>query len=204
MTRRRTTRCRPAAVETFKEIQMAFDMQNWNPFKFSRHSEARQHAGASAPQEQAGDWPDAARLLRAVDPFNLVPGLLRSPLGGAANERWFGNFSPAAFQPRIDVVDDGDALRVTAEVPGMDKQDLELVIEDGYLVLRGEKRIDAKKEEKGCYRLERAFGGFQRVLPLPDGVDVERAEARFDKGELTLRLPKKAGGANASRKLEIK
>jgi len=187
---------------------MAIDLQKWNPFKFSRGSaEARTASTGSAtnasPQSRApAEWPEPAQLLQALDPFSMLPGFLRGPFGGAG--RWFGDFSPAMFQPKVDIVDEGGALRLTAELPGMEKKDLEIDVEDGFLVLRGEKRVDAKQEEKGCYRLERAFGSFQRVLPLPDGVDLEHAEARFDQGVLTLRLPKKASEAKASRKLEIK
>jgi HSP20 family protein len=185
---------------------MGLDLQKWNPFRFSRgRAEARANAGGAAQQER----PDAeglepARRLQALDPFGLLSGALGSPLADAGNGgRWFGDFTPALFQPRIDVVDDGDALRITAELPGTEKDDLEVIVEDGFLVLRGEKRVDSKQEEKGCYRLERAFGGFQRVLPLPDGVDVDRADARFERGLLSVRLPKKAGDAKAPRKVEI-
>jgi HSP20 family protein len=187
---------------------MALDLQKWFPFKFNRGNAAARPADsgtgaeASSQARSPAEWAAPTQLLQALDPFNMLPGLLRGPFGGT--DRWFGDFSPALFQPRIDIVDDGDALRLTAELPGMEKKDLELSVEDGFLLLRGEKRVDAKQEEKGCYRLERAFGSFQRVLPLPDGVDLEHAEARFDQGVLTLRLPKKAGDTKASRKLEIK
>ena len=107
------------------------------------------------------------------------------------------------FQPRIDVVDDGDALRITAELPGIDRQDVELLVEDDALVLRGEKKLESKSEEQGCYRLERAFGSFQRVIPLPDGVDADRAEARFEHAVLTVRLPKIAAKKSDVRRLEI-
>jgi HSP20 family protein len=193
---------------------MALDLSKWNPFKFARRgSEQRPAAGGAADSPgqvpaQGGAataaWPDAGRLLQAIDPFALLPGLFRSPLAGDQGGRWFGDFSPAMFQPQIDVVDDGDALRITAELPGMDKKDVEILIEDGFLVLRGDKRLDARKEEKGCFRLERAFGGFQRILPLPEGVDVEKAEAKFADGVLTLRLPKKVTAArDVSRQIEI-
>jgi HSP20 family protein len=190
---------------------MGFDLQKWLPFKFSRGStqvraQPAGSAAAMAPRQQAGaDAFDPVRLLRAVDPFALLPPMFRGPLAGAGGGGgWFGDFAPELFDPRIDVVEDGEALRITAELPGLQKQDLEVIVEDGFVVLRGDKRVDAKQDEKGCYRLERAFGNFQRVLPLPDGVDVDRAEARFDNGVLTLTLPKKAGAARASRKLEIK
>jgi len=52
------------------------------------------------------------------------------------------------FQPRIDVVDDGDAMRLTAELPGIDRQDVEILVEDDALVLRGEKKLESKTEER--------------------------------------------------------
>ena len=108
------------------------------------------------------------------------------------------------FQPRIDVVDNGDALRITAELPGIDRQDVEILVEDDALVLRGEKKLESKSEEQGCYRLERAFGSFQRVIPLPDGVDADRAEGPFENAVLTVRIPKIAAKKSDGRRLEIK
>lgn len=182
---------------------MALDIGKWNPFRFARQAgSARQDGTGPATAE----WSDPARLLQSLDPFSLLPGLLRSPLPGASGAgRWFGDFTPSLFQPRIDMVDEGEALRITAELPGMERNDLEVLADDGFLVLRGEKRQEAKEREKGCYRLERAFGDFQRVLPLPDDVDVQRAEATFANGVLTLRLPKQEkAGADSARKIEIK
>ena len=121
------------------------------------------------------------------------------PLGN-----WFGDFSPSRFQPRLDVIDDGDALRIVAELPGLSREDVELEVVEDMLVLTGEKRIESKSDEKGCYRVERAFGQFQRAIPLPSGVDLERAEANFENGVLTVRVPKAANEPAAKRRLEIK
>jgi HSP20 family protein len=107
-----------------------------------------------------------------------------------AMSRWFGDFSPAAFQPQVDVVDEGKTLRVTAELPGMDAKDVTLSISDGALTIKGEKHTDKTTQEEGCYRTERAYGMFQRVIPLPSDVKDEGVEATFDKGVLTVRVPK--------------
>ena len=72
----------------------------------------------------------------------------------------------------------------------MDRQDLQIAVEGKSLVLSGEKKLESKTKENGCYRTERAFGKFQRLIPLPDDIDFEHAEASFDKGVLTVRLPK--------------
>jgi HSP20 family protein len=86
----------------------------------------------------------------------------------------------------------------------MDREDLQTSIEDGVLVLRGDKKQDTRSEENGCYRLERSYGSFTRTIPLPDGVDAGKVDAKFYKGVLTLCLPKTASARSAVRKIEIK
>jgi HSP20 family protein len=182
---------------------MKLNLRQWNPFKFFRKTPEDKRAEPSsstalATTEDHGStaWPASSR--------RLMQELLRDPwVGMGALEHWFGDFSPSVFQPRIDVVDDGAALRISAELPGMDREDVEIRVEDDVLVLRGEKHLESQTEDQGCYRLERAFGRFERVIPLPDGVDVERAEARFDKAVLTIRLPKVAAEPPTGRWLEI-
>ena len=63
----------------------------------------------------------------------------------------------------------------------MAREDVELTVEDDALVLRGEKKVEAQTEEEGCYRLERAYGRFQRLIPLPDGVEWTRWRRRLRK-----------------------
>jgi HSP20 family protein len=192
-------------------MEMTTDISKWNPFRFLRKGSEERRAESSAQAQPGGHagatlpsaWPDLSRLAW-TDPFRLMNDLLRDPFGTEQTARWFGDFSPGLFQPRIDVVDDGDALRITAELPGVARDDIEVLVEEGFLILRGEKKLESKSEEKGCYRLERAFGSFQRAIPIPDGVDVEKAQARFDQGVLTLRLPKRPSGQASGKKLEIK
>jgi HSP20 family protein len=196
---------------------MKLDLDKWNLFKFGRRMPGQQQQMAGAPQgagvsrqqgSEAGGGLPAAWLdpQGLPEPMRMMGEFLRDPFGSLTQvDRWFGDFSPGAFQPRIDVVDDGDALRITAELPGMEPQDVEVVLEDDYLILRGEKKLEASGEdrERGSYHVERAFGSFQRIIPLPDGVDAGHAEARFDNGTLTIRLPKVAAKKSSERKLEI-
>jgi HSP20 family protein len=199
---------------------MKLDINKWNPFKFGRRSRESTPSRPQQHQQQQGSpgggatqmggssgggmpqaWLDPQGL---PEPMRMMGDFLRDPFGSLMQtDRWFGDFSPAVFQPRIDVVDDGEALRVTAELPGMDSGDVEILIEDEYLILRGEKKLEKKNEEQGCYHVERAFGSFQRIIPLPQGVDVERGEARFENGTLTIRFPKVPAAQSGSKKLEI-
>jgi HSP20 family protein len=185
---------------------MKVDLSKWGPFKFGRRTQEQQQASIPQASGQAPQQMGAVSSGGLPDPIRMMSELLRDPFGGLTQiDRWFGDFSPGGFQPRIDVVDDGDALRITAELPGMDRRDVEVLLEDDYLVLRGEKKLETKGEdrEKGCYHVERAFGSFQRMIPLPDGVDTERAEAKFENGTLTIRIPKAATARGNERRLEI-
>jgi HSP20 family protein len=183
-------------------------LSKWNPFKFLRKS-AGEGRGEPSPGMLARNGNASANWLGMPlpflpDPVRLMQDLVRDPFDGAAPlDRWFGDYSPGAFNPRVDVVDDGDAMRITAELPGMEKQDVEIDVEDDVLVLRGEKTLESKSEEQGCYHVERAFGSFRRVIPLPKGVDVGAAEAKMKKGVLTVRLPKSATAQSAVRQIKV-
>ena len=203
---------------------MLLDLDKWNPFRFLRHSSEEQQTQASSGATQQAQQPPSQRTAATqpsgaavsalwsdpprwplTDPFHLLTDLIRDPFGGLGPlEQWFGDFSPSRFQPRIDVVDDGDALRIVAELPGLSRDDVKLEVIENMLVLSGNKQIESKGEEKGCYRVERAFGQFQRAIPLPSGVDLDRADTRFDNGVLTIRVPKAGGTNQTAKQIEIR
>lgn len=95
-----------------------------------------------------------------------------------------------AFGPAVDVVDDGDALRVAAELPGLTTEDFRVEVDAGRLFLRGEKRIQREERRGGVYLSESRYGSFNRIVPLPCEVKAGEAEAVFRDGVLELRLPK--------------
>jgi HSP20 family protein len=133
------------------------------------------------------------------DPF------FREPFGRFGQmDRWFGDFSPSRFTPSVEVSDEGKALKVTAELPGMEKDDVKLQLEGNMLVISGEKKSESKNENEGVFRTERYYGYFQRMVPLPEDVDRDRAEADFKNGVLTVRFPKFEGAPETSKRIEIK
>ena len=93
---------------------------------------------------------------------------------------------------RVDVSDSGKEVTVTAELPGLTEDDVSVSIVDGELTIRGEKRTDRQSEDDGLIVRERAYGAFERTLPLPEGVDPDAAGATFKNGLLTVVLPKTA------------
>lgn len=93
---------------------------------------------------------------------------------------------------RVDVADNGNAITVTAELPGMSDADIDVSIRDGRLTIRGEKKSDRGSEENGVLVKERVYGAISRTVPLPDGIDADAARATFANGVLTVVIPKSA------------
>ena len=106
--------------------------------------------------------------------------------------------------PNVDVSETDDALQVAAELPGMDAKDVELSFQGNSLVLKGEKTEQKETKEKDFHVRERRFGSFHRVIPLPAGVDIEKAKAEYEKGVLRVTIPKTAEAKQQQRKIEIK
>ena len=182
------------------------NLDRWFPFKFRRQSAEQKKTQEQQPQRAAGAiapiW--GTPLSRMMESFLSEP-FGRDPIARFGElDRWFGDFSPAVFRPNIDVVDEESHVKITAELPGMEKDDIKLSIDDGSLSIRGEKKNVEESREAGCYRTERSYGYFQRSIPLPRDVDQENAEASFDKGVLSIRFPKTGKKEETGRRIEIK
>lgn len=107
-----------------------------------------------------------------------------------------------AWTPRVDVSETDKALMVKADLPGVASEDLEISISNGALILRGEKREEKKEEKEDYKRTERFVGRFYRSVPLPEGCDAERIDAKTSKGVVTVTIPKKP--AAQPRKIAVK
>ena len=94
------------------------------------------------------------------------------------------------FLPAIDVKEDEKEVVLTAEFPGMNKEDLDCSVENGVLTLKGEKKEEKTTEKGNYHRVERRYGSFERRIMLPDYVDTKKIDASYKDGVLTLRMPK--------------
>jgi len=102
-----------------------------------------------------------------------------------------------------EVFDNDDRVVVRMEVPGMQKEDFDLQVMDGFLVVRGEKQVD-RERTLGRYRIsECAYGRFERAVPLPAAVDTGKATARYRKGVLRVELPRTAVRQRSTVKVEV-
>lgn len=109
----------------------------------------------------------------------------------------------SALTPRVDVTETDQAIELAAELPGMEEKDVELLVQDGVLTIRGEKKLEKEEKKKNYHVVERQYGSFQRSYELPDIVDQDKIAAKFDKGVLQVTLPKSAKAKEATRKIQI-
>lgn len=129
-------------------------------------------------------------------------------------DEFFTDFSPVPAGTRgrgfdfagvkVDMAENDNELVVTAEVPGLEEKDIDVSLSRGMLSIRGERKEEKKKEGDNYYYMERSSGSFHRELPLPDYVDIDKAEASLKNGVLRLSMPKKAEAMEQRKTIKVK
>ena len=107
-----------------------------------------------------------------------------------------------AWTPDLEVVESDKEVVVKAEMPGLDPKDIDIRVSGNVLTLSGEKKEEKEEKKEGYYRSERRYGSFFRSVELPQGAKADDVIAEFDKGILTLKIPKT--GEPAARRIEVK
>jgi len=115
--------------------------------------------------------------------FDLFEEMWRQPFLG------FEQFTPG-FVPAVEVSEKDDEIVVRAEIPGLDTKDLDVTIENNYLIIKGEKKREKKEEKENMVHMECSYGSFYRTIPLTTEVDKDKIKAKYKKGVLTITLPK--------------
>ena len=137
-----------------------------------------------------------ARDLYSLSPFAMMRRLTEEM------DRAFGNsFGPwglyggaggsgeTGWAPPVEVRERNGKLEVTAELPGLNKEDVKIETTQDSIVIQGEKRREKESEEAGVRRSERVYGRFYRQIPLPDGAEADKAKAEFKNGVLQVQIP---------------
>ena len=109
----------------------------------------------------------------------------------------------AVAVPRVDVVEDEKEIRVYAELPAMDKDNIEVAVSDDMLTIKGEKKLEKEETGKEYALRERAFGSFYRQIPLAVEIVADKVEASFENGLLTVTLPKTAEMRTKFKKIPV-
>jgi HSP20 family protein len=106
--------------------------------------------------------------------------------------------------PAVDVTETEKGYKVVAELPGMDEKNIEVKIANGMLTIKGEKQEEKEEEKQDYFVRERSFGSFERTFQVPDGVNLDKVDASFKKGVLTVTLPKTVEAQKAEKKIQVK
>jgi HSP20 family protein len=162
----------------------------------------------SAPQTKNGggltspdlwDWRPFEALRRQLDRF-----FDEAPLQKRSGEfEPFERFMSWQGTPPVDFLEKDGEYEMTAELPGLDHNDVEVKIAGGALVIHGEKKMDREENKEGMFFSERRYGSFRRSFRLPENVDPEKIAASFEKGVLKVTLPKSAPSRAQEKKIDI-
>ncbi len=143
--------------------------------------------------------------LMKYDPFRELKSLQdeMNRLFMSSVPRGFGeeDLATGGWSPRVDIFESESELVLEAELPGMQRDDFEVSIENNVITLRGERKFEKKDESDNYHRVERAYGSFTRSFSLPRSVSAEGTTADFKNGVLRVTLPKKEEAK--ARKIEI-
>ena len=134
-----------------------------------------------------GSWPTPWRPFE-WEPFKSIGSLGLPPLG---------------LSPSVDMSETDKQYELTVELPGMDEKDIELVVTDTTITLKGEKKAEKETKEKDYHLTERSWGSLHRSFSLPAGVEANKIKASFAKGILTVTLPKTKEAQVTPRKIDV-
>jgi HSP20 family protein len=113
-----------------------------------------------------------------------------APSTGARNAgSWADLSNPTAWIPQVEMYERDGRLAVDVSLPGVRNEDINVQLEDDAIILSGERQQESERNRDGVYMSEVSYGSFYRVVPLPDGVDVEKATATFRDGVLHIEIP---------------
>ena len=156
--------------------------------------------------------------MRSLVPFSWNTDLFRrndnDPFAAMQKEinRMFEDFgrgslmrlSNGGVSPQIDVAETDNAIEVTAELPGIDEKDVDVVLRDDLLTIKGEKKSEREEKKKDYHLVERSFGSFSRTVQLPFEADSEAVKANFAKGVLKISIAKPAEVKDKTVKIPVR
>ncbi len=140
----------------------------------------------------------------------MVPSVF-SEMDDLARKMWSGfpfrnlqEDMDVGWSPRLDVSETDDGLEIVADLPGLEKKDIQVSLDDGLLTIKGEKKEEKESKDKRYHAIERRSGSFYRAVRLPIEVKKDKVDATFKDGVLTLRLPKSKDEKRKVAQIEIK
>ena len=108
-----------------------------------------------------------------------------------------------SWSPAVNILEKEEGIVITADLPGLKAEDVEVTVDNGVLTVKGERTFAEAAEGETYHRIERCYGSFERSFSIPNSVDPKKIEARFVNGELTVTLPKRDESKPRSVKVKV-
>lgn len=124
----------------------------------------------------------------------------REPISGDGDKE---NMKVADWSPSVDVAEDEKEYLITADAPGVKREDLKVTVQNGVLTISGERKSEKEEKGKKFHKVERLYGSFARSFSLPEDAEDEKLSAQFKEGVLTVHLPKSAKAKAKSKEIKI-
>lgn len=154
----------------------------------------------------------------AAHPFEALRREMNRLIDDFDVDFWSAPFRRAAFDvapfwrrelgfgsaPAVDIAETDKAFEITADLPGLDEKHVEVTVSNGRLTVKGAKQEEKEEKKKDYYLHERSYDSFERSFRIPETVDADKIEALFNKGVLSVTLPKKAEAQQPEKKITIK
>lgn len=156
--------------------------------------------GQNLPRRRRDFFADDADVMPAPRLSRMLDSVFSDFLGARSS---MSNLGFDQFSPRVNVTENENELCVTAELPGMNEDDVDVTLVRDGILLRGERREERKEGQNAGY-YEFSYGSFERFIPLRSDIDRENVEAEFDRGLLTITLPKTEQSRAQSKKIEVR
>lgn len=150
-------------------------------------------------------WRDRQTPTRRRDPFDLLQNEInrlfeRDMLDLGTEPALFDE----GFAPAVDISENDDNVEVRCDLPGVNKDDIDISVSDNLLTIKGEKKDEKEEKEDAYYRHESWSGSFQRTVALPDSADPDKAKAEMKDGILKLTMPKREEKKRKQIKVDVK
>lgn len=146
----------------------------------------------------------AEDMEQLFEQFGFGRGFGLGPAIGAFGGMQQGRGERMVWNPQVEIARRGDQLVVRADVPGVNKEDLQVDVDNDVLTIRGERRESHEENEGGFYRTERSYGQFYRAIPLPEGTSSDQVNAEYRDGVLEISLPAPRQIEGRGRRIQIR
>lgn len=195
-------------------------------FKAEPEAQVRVHTGTTASPQKFSEMDDAINKLRASASRLSLPSTMFEPwwktmqhdpdaswmlrnfdvMASDMDRSWAFPLGMGAYIPRLDTTEQGNEIKITAEVPGIQENDLDITVNDDSVTIKGDKKdeITQSKTDQSFHSIERSYGAFERTVSLPCKIESEKAQATLKNGILTIIVPKSQLAQNEGKKLIIR